>query len=222
VPDRPAVRPAPERRPLWIVVLLLLLGAGGLYLSSRLTWSSAVTRTVLHGAVRTDVTGSQASPALVPLALLALAAIAAALAVGGWPRRALGVLVALAGVAAIALGVAGIGGVFGAHPAGYPTSQSLFGHLLPILAGLLVIGAGVVLIRAADRMPRLGGNYQTPAAARKVRDPDTELWQALSHGDDPTDTGVDTSTDVDTDTDGGHAAVRVEHVTEPGVDESAR
>jgi uncharacterized membrane protein (TIGR02234 family) len=170
-----------------MVALLLLLGAGGLYLSSRLTWAQTVTRSPLHGVVTTDVAGSEDSPALVPLALLALAAIAAALAIGGWPRRVLGGLVVLAGLAAAYVGVADLGGVFGAHPNGYPTSQALFAHLLPIVAGVLMVAGGVVIIRAATTMPRLGASYQAPGAAKRAPDPDAELWQALSAGNDPTD-----------------------------------
>jgi hypothetical protein len=170
-----------------MVVLLLLLGAGGLYLASKLSWGQVTENSPLHGVVVTPVPGSQASPGLLPLALVALAAIAAALAIGGWPRRVLGGLVVVAGLADIYLGAAGIGGVFGAHPAGYPTWQAFFGHLLPIVAGLLVIAAGAVIVRAADALPRLGATYQTPGAAKRSRDPDAELWQALSQGDDPTD-----------------------------------
>ena len=52
----------------------------------------------------------------------------------------------------------------------------------------MLVGAAVVVVRNAIRLPRLGGNYQTPAVARRRKDPDTELWQALSEGRDPTAT----------------------------------
>jgi hypothetical protein len=35
-------------------------------------------------------------------------------------------------------------------------------------------------------MPRLGGNYQTPSAAKGNESPEKELWRALSEGEDPT------------------------------------
>jgi len=171
---------------LWTVVVLLVLGAGMLWLSSRLTWSWARETTPLRGTVVVTRSGADVSSALVPLAVLALAAVAAVLAIGGWGRRLVGVLVGLAGVATVWAGVAGLTAVFGAHPDGYPRSQVLAGHGLAVLAGLLLVAASVLVVRDAARMPRMGGTYQTPSAAKRRRDPDAELWQALSDGRDPT------------------------------------
>jgi uncharacterized membrane protein (TIGR02234 family) len=130
--------------------------------------------------------GAATSSALVPLAVLAVAAIAAVLAIGGWPRRIVGALIGLAGVACLGSGTAGLPAVFGAHPNGYPQSQILLGHGLALLAGLLLVAASIVVVRHATDLPRMGGNYRTPGATRRRRDPDTELWQALSEGQDPT------------------------------------
>ncbi|HWE88787.1 MAG TPA: Trp biosynthesis-associated membrane protein [Pseudonocardiaceae bacterium] len=165
------------------MVALLALAALALWLASRLAWSWSRQPTPLHGLVVDREDGSQVRPALVPLALLALASIAAILAIGGWPRRVVGVLVALIGVAA---GWLGLTDVPSARPAGFPTVEVLTGHGLAVLGGVFLIVAGVVVIRTANRLPRLGAGYQTPRAARKVRDPDQELWHALSEGHDPT------------------------------------
>ena len=165
---------------------LLVVGAGLLWLSSRLTWSWERQVTPLRGTVVVTRDGADTSAALVPLAVLAIAAVAAVLAIGGWGRRLVGVLVGLAGVATVWVGIDGVGSGFGTRPNGYPRSQILFGHGLAVLAGLLVVAAAVIVIRDAARMPRLGASYQTPGAARRRRDPDTELWQALSEGKDPT------------------------------------
>jgi uncharacterized membrane protein len=121
-----------------------------------------------------------------PLAIVALAAVAAVLAIGGWLRRLVGVLVAIAGLAAIWVGANALPRVFGAQPDGYPRSQVVGGHVVAVLAGLIVLAAGVRIVRHAVGMPRLGGNYRTPGAAKGRRDADTELWQALSDGQDPT------------------------------------
>jgi O-antigen ligase len=171
---------------LWTVVGLLVLGAGALWLSSRLAWSWSRVVTPLRGTVVVTQHGADVSSALVPLAVLALAAVAAVLAIGGWARRLVGLLVGLAGVATVWVGINGLPAVFDTHPVGYPESQVLFGHGLAVLAGLLLVAASVLVVRAAARMPRMGGNYQTPSAAKRRRDPDTELWQALSDGRDPT------------------------------------
>jgi hypothetical protein len=169
-----------------MILALLVLAALSLWLSSRLAWSWSRQPTALHGMVIDRRNGGQVQPALVPLALLALASIAAILAVGGWPRRVVGVLVALVGVAAVWIGVSDLSGVFGARPSGYPTGEVLSGHGLALLAGVFLMVAGVLVVRAADRLPRLGANYETPRAARQVHDPDRELWHALSDGRDPT------------------------------------
>jgi uncharacterized membrane protein (TIGR02234 family) len=179
----------PERtgfRLLWTVLTLLVLGAGALWLSSRLTWSWSRQPTPLRGVQVVSVDGAGVSSALVPLAVLALTAVAAVLAIGGWGRRLVGLLVGVAGVAAVWAGMTGLSAVFAAHPVGYPRSQVLFGHGLAMLAGLLLVAASVLVVRNAARLPRMGGGYQTPSAAKRRRDPDTELWQALSEGRDPT------------------------------------
>lgn len=180
-------RPArPGVRPLWMVILLLVLGAGALWLASRLTWTWSRELTPLRGTVVVTQKGGDTSTVLVPLALVALAAVAAVLAIGGWWRRLVGALIGIAGLAAVWSGVSGVSTVFAAHPAGYPRSQVLSGHGLAVLAGLLFVAASVLVIRNASRMPRLGGNYQTPSVAKRRKDPDAELWQALSEGRDPT------------------------------------
>ncbi|CCH34080.1 Trp biosynthesis-associated membrane protein [Actinosynnema sp. NPDC047251] len=152
----------PARRPLWIVVLLLLVGAAALWGSAKLVWDASA-----------DRRGEVVLPALVPLALLCLAAIAAVVALSGLVRRLLGVVVLAAGAAALWSAVAEPGELLGRATAG--------------LGGVLVLGAGVVLVVRGAAMPRLGGGYQTPGAAKRSADPERELWNALERGDDPTD-----------------------------------
>ena len=180
MPDRSGVRL------LWTVLALLVLGAGALWLASRLTWSWSRQPTPLRGVQVVSVDGAGVSSALVPLAVLALTAVAAVLAIGGWGRRLVGLLVGVAGLAAVWAGTSGLSAVFGPHPVGYPRLQVLFGHGLAMLAGLLLVVASVLVVRGAARLPRMGAGYQTPSAAKRRRDPDTELWQALSEGHDPT------------------------------------
>jgi hypothetical protein len=147
---------AHARRPLWIVVALLLAGAAALWGSSRLNWSAGVT-------------GAEKVPALLPLALIYLAGIAGALATSGWARRVVGWLA-----------------VDGAFDQGQATGAGLLARGLALLAGIVVVGAGVALVRAGHKMPRLGANYQAPAAAKAGQTGEKELWRALSEGKDPT------------------------------------
>ncbi|CAM3505143.1 Trp biosynthesis-associated membrane protein [Kibdelosporangium persicum] len=155
---------APDRRPLWIVTVLLLAASAALWGSSRLKWS--------------DLTGAEQAGALVPLALIYLAGIAGVLATSGWPRRIVGVLLALTGFAACWLAV---NGAFG-------DGQALPPRVLALFAGVAVVVAAVMLVRAGHRMPRLGARYQAPGAAKDAKEPsqEKEMWRALERGEDPT------------------------------------
>lgn len=175
-----------SKRPLWTVVVLLVLAAAGLWGSSRLTWQWSQHVSDLRGTVTDAVEGATAEAGLVPLALLCLAAIAAVVAVGGWLRRIVGAVVIAAGAVGAWLALHAFGGVFGVHPAGYPTGEIIGAHLLAAVAGALAVAAGIVLLARGGRMPRLGARYQSPATARRVTDQDRHLWDALSEGEDPT------------------------------------
>lgn len=176
----------PRRRLLWIVVVGLASAAALLWGAGQLAWDWQVRAVPGGGSVPRETSGAVLHPSLTPLALLALAAIAAAVATGGWPRRIVGVLVALCGLVALWLGLGSFGAVFAAHPPGYPTLTTAFGRLLAALAGLVLVGCGAVLVRAAQSLPRLGAAYQAPGAERRPVDPDRRMWEALSDGEDPT------------------------------------
>lgn len=171
---------APARRPLLLVVVLLLAGAVALWAAARLTWTTAVEVRPGSGArVPVAHTGGDEVPALIPLALLALAGIAGTIAVGGWPRRVIGGLLALAGTGALLLAL--LAGDTSTGESFFPWARTVAG-----LGGVLVAGAGVVVVRCSARMPRLGASYQSGPARERPKDPDSELWQALSQGEDPT------------------------------------
>lgn len=159
MPDRART----DTRPLWTVVGALALGAATLWGASRLGWS---------GGAR----GADSEPALVPLAVLALAGIAGLYATGGWPRRVLAGLLCAAGIGACVLAAIAL------LSAGKP----LGGPVLAAVGGVLIGAAGVVAIRSADRMPRMGARYQKPQVDKVGADPEADLWNALSEGEDPT------------------------------------
>lgn len=194
VADRSRLERARARRPLWIVVLLLLLGSAALWGASRLPFGGAVVDRPGGGSsVRVDL-GADRVPALVPVALLALAAVAAAVALSGVLRRVLGGVLVLAGlgVAVAVLLPSSDHRLAFLSATDYQrlrdaTAGAPWGHALAVLGGAFLLVAGVLLVWRGARLPRLGGSYQTPGAAKAVRDPDRELWNALDHGDDPTD-----------------------------------
>jgi hypothetical protein len=168
----------PVKRPLWTVLVLLLLSAVALWGSSRLTWA---TEWRVHpgtdAATVVSTTGGGVAP-LVPLAVLALAGVAAAVALGGWARRILGAVLGVAGLV-----TAGIGPLVTTMT---ETDFVPWGRILAVAGGVLLVLAGFVLVWLGDRMPRLGAAYQTPGAAGRDDDSDSAMWHALSQGKDPT------------------------------------
>ena len=189
-----------------VVALLLVLGAAGLWGSSRLTWASTEVAVSGHGQVGTvplSVTGEQVEPVLVGLAVIAVAGVAAAVALSGLARRILGVILSAAGVGGLV--TAGLGWV---HPPSAAELPGLLGSaaggaaavpdavvtttaapLLAIAGGLVVAAGGVVLAVGEKRLPRMGARYSAPGAARPV-DPERAAWDELNAGVDPTTDGA--------------------------------
>ncbi|MER6765521.1 MULTISPECIES: Trp biosynthesis-associated membrane protein [Amycolatopsis] len=178
---------ASARRPLWTIILALLLGALALWGASRMVWFAEFRDEGVRGTVLYTEPGEQRSTALVPLAILALAGVAGAIATGGWLRRALGIVLVLAGAAGVWSGVDGI--EFGGFAPGLPGTEIVLGHLIAVLGGILVALGGLAAIKWAGAARKLGARYAAPGAKAARKDPDTELWEALSEGDDPTDGG---------------------------------
>ncbi|MEV7548863.1 Trp biosynthesis-associated membrane protein [Amycolatopsis sp. NPDC089917] len=186
-PETAAPAAKKAKRPLWIAVVGLLLGAVALWGSSQLVWFAEFRDGGVRGTIVYTEIGSTRAIALIPLALLALAGTAGLIATGGWPRRVLGVVLAVAGAAAVWIGVAD--GPFTGFADGLPVAQMLGARGLAILGGILVAAGGLAAIKGAGRMPRLGAKYSAPGAKKRAaKDPETELWEALSEGEDPTAT----------------------------------
>jgi len=174
----------PSRRPLWTVVGLLLLAALALWVASRLTWFAEYRDGGVRGTVLYRESGAQRAPSLVPLAILVLAGVAGLIATGGWARRVVGVVLVIAGLAGVWAGLDGVR--LGGFVEGLPVAQMLVARGLAALGGILTVVGGLAAVKGAGSKPRLGAKYSAPGAPEKARDPDSELWNALSDGDDPT------------------------------------
>ncbi|MHC1557360.1 TIGR02234 family membrane protein [Actinomycetospora sp. C-140] len=201
-PHRPAGGRAPAHPPgrlLGLLALLLVVAAGVLWGASRLAWVSQVVDGVT-GQRTTTADGASAEPILVPWALLCLAAVGGLVATAGWGRRVVGTLVAVAGLWAVLRGAAGlVAPTADALPDGLrpgdrplPPEALVAGPLLGVLGGLLMVAAGLLAVRWAAVLPRMGARYDAPGAAgadgRRPRptDPDRAFWEALDEGEDPT------------------------------------
>lgn len=177
-------------------MLLLLAGGGALWGASAMGWSSQRYRSPLSGEKTVELAGADVRPELVPFALAALAAIAAVLATGGWLRRLVGALVAVAGGLVVWRSTTGWGaGWFlpkrGAIPSGGEAVGELttnpVGPVLMTLGGLVLVVAGLLVLLRARRMPAMGAKYSAPGAQKPPeQDPDRRLWDELDAGADPT------------------------------------
>src|ERR1700736_5429814 len=94
-----------SRLTIGIAQLLLVVAAGALWTASRLPWVVIRSFDGLGPPKEVTLSGASWSTALLPLAVLMLAAALAALAVRGWPLRALAPLLAAASVAVGYLGI---------------------------------------------------------------------------------------------------------------------
>ncbi|GLY66227.1 hypothetical protein Atai01_28460 [Amycolatopsis taiwanensis] len=169
---------------MWTITAALLLGAALLWGSSRLVWTAQTRDAGIRGIVLDTRIGDQVASALVPLAVLALAGVAGMVATGGWARRVLSVVLVAAGAAMCWVAVDGAH--WSGYPTGAPVTEIVTGRGLALLAGILVIAGGLLGVRYARVMPRLGAQYSAPSVKKPARDADAELWEALSEGEDPT------------------------------------
>ncbi|GAA1223289.1 hypothetical protein GCM10009676_00740 [Prauserella halophila] len=199
----PATPAGPDKRALWAVVVTLLLGAGALWGASGLVWIDVPDGRTVDGRLVDDFTGGELAPWPVPIALLALAAVAAVLAFRGAARRVLGLLLIVAGGGTVYLVVAGDTReiAWSGWAPGYEGSTAepvwtFWGPAAAVTGGVCIALAGAVLVLRGHRMARMGAKYTAPGDRRAARDPDTELWDALSEGDDPTGTADTTDSAV--------------------------
>jgi uncharacterized membrane protein (TIGR02234 family) len=198
--------PGPDRRgPRFIRIaqLLLLVAAGALYAASRLPWVVLRSFDTLGPPKTSTVAGASWSTGLVPLAMLLVAAALAALAVRGWPLRALALLIAMTSLAigylAVSLWVTPDAAVRAADIAHVPvlslvgSDRHYVGAAITWLAAVGALAAAVLLVRSARADGDRTAKYAAPGTRRSIaRDVDDavserRMWDALDEGRDPTD-----------------------------------
>ncbi len=196
-PEPPSASRRSAGRLLLLVCLALAAAAGALEGAARVAWFTGGVDAVGRGTVAVTADGADLLPALSAVALLALAAVAAAVAVAGPTRRVLGALVAAAGGYVGVLVVrlllspptpADLAALPAAPTGGTAVADSVTLRLGPVpavLGATLLLAAGVALVVADRRLPRLGARY-TARPAEEPPDPDRAAWDALDAGIDPT------------------------------------
>src|ERR1700761_6964126 len=143
-----------------VAQLLLVLAALTLWAASRLPWVLVRSFDGLGPPKDVTLSGASWSTALVPLALLMLASAVAAIAVRGWPLRALAALLALASLAIGYLGVSlwvvpdvAVRGAELAHISLMTlvgSERRYAGATVAVLAAAFALVAAVLLVRSAS------------------------------------------------------------------------
>lgn len=164
-----------------IAQLLLVVAAGALWMAARLPWVVIGSFDELGPPKEVTLTGASWSTALLPLALLMLAAAVAALAVRGWPLRALAVLLAAAsfavGYLGISLWVVPDVAARGADLAHVPvvtlvgSDRHYWGAVAAVLAAVCALLAAVFLMSSAAIRGSAGedmARYAAPRARRSI------------------------------------------------------
>jgi uncharacterized membrane protein (TIGR02234 family) len=205
-----------------VAQLLLVAAAGALWVASRLPWVVIRSFDGLGPPKQVTLSGASWSTALLPLALLMLATAVAALAVHGWPLRALAVLLAAAslvvGYLGISLWVIPDVASRGADLAHIPlmflvgSERHYWGAGIAVAAAACTLTAAVLLMRSASDSKSAresATRYAAPATRRsnaRREDPDGAvpekpemsermIWDALDEGRDPTDRARDSDTE---------------------------
>ena len=184
------------RRQLAGTLLLVLLGGGLILAVAGRSWAGVtVPRQPPFGALRLALTGRDLYPPLTALAVVALIVAVLVLAVSGWPRRLLGVVLILLGCwtgdyAILGIGRPGTGRIL--ELAGDRLSQrsgSLQVQLhrvwpwLAAAGSLCLLVAGLwLLLRPGGWRLGMSGRYAAPAEAAAATDP----WRQMDRGEDPT------------------------------------
>ncbi len=186
--------------------LFMVLAAGGLWLSSRMTWVEVSSFDGLGQPKTATLNGGAWSTALVPLALILLAAVLKSTVGPRWQLRLLafvvGALSAAMAYLAISLWVvpdvavraAGIADVPVAELVG--TQRHYGGAVITLVAAVLTLVGAVLLLRAPVKVVADDEKYEAPARRREATrrrvtagDDMSErmMWDALDDGRDPTE-----------------------------------
>lgn len=183
-------------------VLAGLVAAGLLAGATRTPWVQASAPDLAGTAQQVSVTGSDAAPAVLALALAGLAAALATSLSSAWVRFLTGPVMVLAGVAAAVASLGAVRdpaaaargavveatGVSGGEIAADATAWPLIA-LVPASA-LALVG---VLVLVAGRAWPVGTRYRSAAVAATAdpADDPAAAWDALSRGEDPSVAGED-------------------------------
>lgn len=170
-----------------MIVVLLLGAAAALWGANDISWHPAEALPPAqsphdNAVLNPGVDSEPERPSLTAVALLALASLAGVFAVSGWMRRLLGAIIVVAG-----------GWVCWQAIATDGAFELFTGRGLALLGGAAFLAAGVMIVLYATVLPAMGDRYERAdtrqRSGQRSGDPDKDLWDGLSDGDDPTADG---------------------------------
>ncbi|WP_226832052.1 Trp biosynthesis-associated membrane protein [Brachybacterium sp. FME24] len=168
----------------------LLIGA------TRTTWAEATAPDLTGTSQSVAVTGSEAAPAVLALAVVAIAAALASSLSSTWVRYVTGPVLIAAGLSAAWSAIAAALDPIGAAGSAVTTATGVLGSevdavatpwpLLALIPAAAVAAVGVIVLVAGRSWP-VGTRYRSAAVAAPsdpARDP-AAAWDALTRGEDP-------------------------------------
>jgi len=194
------------RRERLLALTLALLGGATVLLGTARAW---VTVTDEQGRLtikdlHSSVTGHTVAPGIRALGVVALAAVLAVVVTRGRGRVVVGVMLAATGVAVMVQAADRLDRldllveagrdvqrcfVFCSRPAGarVATAEAHLGPVwLTLLAGALVVAAGLLTVVRGRGWAGMGSSYDAPGGPPPEPTTDKAVWDALDRGDDPT------------------------------------
>lgn len=204
VPEGTPAETAPEAGPRGprrrTVVLAGLVVAGAVAASTRTVWATASAPDITGAVQSHAVTGADASPAVLALALVALAAAAATSLSSRWVRWVTGPVQVLAGAGTIVAAAGMLADPTAASAGAVAEATGISGVELhatasawpwaAIVGGVLMILVGLTVLAVGGRWPRGSRYTRASIAPRRAVDPGEDpaaAWDALTRGEDPTD-----------------------------------
>jgi uncharacterized membrane protein (TIGR02234 family) len=185
-----------DRRQLARTLLFVLLGSGLILAVAGRSWATVtVPRQPPFGALRLALSGRDLYPPLTALAVVALIVAVLVVAVSGWPRRLLGVLLILLGCGTGDYAIRGIGRPgtgrilelagdrLGQRSGGLQVQLHRVWPWLGAAGSFCLLVAGLwLLLRPGVWRFGMSARYAAPAEAAAATDP----WRQLDRGEDPT------------------------------------
>jgi LPXTG-motif cell wall-anchored protein len=165
------------RRGLTVTTLATAVASAVVLFAATRDWDAIMTHQVSPLPPMTDYrTGSEMSPWLPALGAVGLAGAGALLATRRKLRTVVGGLLALTGI-----------GIIGAVIETLRHRIDVGWPILTLVAAATIVVAGGVAIKRSGTWPEMGARYDRPqAGTAKAKAPQTELWDALDRGEDPT------------------------------------